>query len=109
MKKERGNGFIRRLALALAVFAAIFIGVYLLVHKVGAASSNAETGLVQDAVRSAVLTCYAVEGAYPTSLDYLKEHYGLAYNEDAYLVIYDAFASNIMPTIRVIELGGAGR
>lgn len=107
--KKRKNGFARRLAMALAVFAAIFIGVYLLVNKVGTASGSAETGLVQDAVRSAVLTCYAVEGAYPTSLDYLKEHYGLAYNEDAYMVIYDAFASNIMPTIRVVELGGDGR
>ena len=107
--KKRGSGFARRLVLALAVFAAIFIGVYLLLNKVGSASGEAETGLVRDAVRSAVLTCYAVEGAYPTSLDYLKKYYGLAYNEDAYLVIYDAFASNIMPSIRVVELGGEGR
>ena len=107
--KKRGSGFARRLTITLAVFAALFGGVYLLVNKVGSASGNAETELVRDAVRSAVLTCYAVEGAYPASLDYLKDYYGLAYNEEAYRVIYDAFASNIMPSIQVIELGGAGR
>lgn len=108
MKKKK-SGFARRLIITLAVFAALFTGVYLLVNKVGSASGSAETELVRDAVRSAVLTCYAVEGAYPTSIDFLKEHYGLAYNEDMYLVIYNAFASNIMPSIQVIELGGGGR
>ena len=106
--KKRKSGFFRRLVITLAVFAVLFAGVYMLVNKVSSASGNAETELVRDAVRSAVLTCYAVEGAYPTNIDYLKEYYGLAYNEDAYLVIYDAFASNIMPSIRVIELGGDG-
>lgn len=107
--KKRNSGFARRLVLALAVFAALFTGVFLLVNKVSSASGDAETEMVQDAVRSAVLTCYAVEGAYPLNIDYLKEHYGLVYNEDAYRVVYDAFATNIMPSIRVIELGGGGR
>ena len=106
--KKKNSGFIRRLTMTLAVFAVLFVGVYMLVNRVGSASGNAETELVRDAVRSAVLTCYAVEGAYPTSVDYLKDHYGLAYNEEAYMVIYDAFASNVMPIIRVVELGGDG-
>ena len=108
MKKKK-SGFFRRLLVTLAVFAALFAGVYLLVNKVSNASGDAETELVRDAVRSAVLTCYAVEGAYPANIDYLKEYYGLAYNEDAYLVIYNAFASNVMPSIQVIDLGGDGR
>lgn len=108
MKKKK-SGFFRRLLVTLAVFVVLFAGVYLLVNKVSSASGNAETELVRDAVRSAVLTCYAVEGAYPANIDYLKEYYGLAYNEDAYLVIYNAFASNIMPSIQVLELGGDSR
>ena len=106
--KKKSSGFARRLVLTLAVFAVLFVGVYMLVNKVGSASGSAETELVRDAVRSAVLTCYAVEGAYPASIDYLKDHYGLAYNEDAYMVMYDSFATNIMPTIRGVELGGDG-
>ena len=107
MKKSK-SGTVRNLAMGLAVFAAIFVGVYLLLGKVGTASGDAETEIVKDAVRSAVMTCYAVEGAYPTTLNYLKEHYGLAYNEDAYMVIYSAFATNVTPTIQVLERGGGG-
>ena len=55
--------------------------------------------------RRAALTCYAVEGAYPQSLEALKHGYGLAYNEDAYIVVYDAFASNVMPDIQVLRKG----
>ena len=55
--------------------------------------------------RRAALTCYAVEGAYPQSLEELERGYGLAYNKDAYIVSYDAFASNIMPNIQVLRKG----
>ena len=69
------------------------------------AKGGMEERLVLDAVRSAALTCYAVEGAYPQSLEALKHGYGLAYNEDAYIVVYDAFASNVMPDIQVLRKG----
>ena len=55
-------------------------------------------------MHNAALTCYAVEGAYPDSLDYLRDHYGLAYDQDRYYVSYDAFASNLVPEIHVVEV-----
>ena len=70
-----------------------------------AATSHPKPPAVLDAVRRAALTCYAVEGAYPQSLEALKHGYGLAYNEDAYIVVYDAFASNVMPDIQVLRKG----
>lgn len=93
----------RRDVLALLVFAAVLIAGALLTGWVASAGSAAETELVRDAVKNAALTCYAVEGAYPSDLAYLREHYGLAYDEDRYIVAYDAFASNLMPEIRVRE------
>lgn len=50
--------------------------------------------------------CYAVEGAYPESYEYLKEHYGAMVDEENYAVFYEVFASNIMPDIAVIQIGG---
>ena len=64
---------------------------------------TSQTEMVHDAVRKAALTCYAVEGAYPGTLSYLEENYGLSYDHSRYLVAYDAFASNLFPDIRVIE------
>ena len=90
---------------AMAVFAAILLAFCLVVDRVTQASDEAELSLVRDAVKNAALTCYAVEGAYPDDLEYLREHYGLGYNEARYMVYYDAFASNVMPDIRVVERG----
>ena len=81
-------------------------GVWLLVSRLGTSSGNAQTQFVTDAVHNAALTCYAVEGAYPNDLEYLRSHYGLAYDQSRYLVTYSAFASNLLPEIYVTEVGG---
>jgi len=83
-------------------------GVWMLVTRVGASSGEAQTEFVTKAVHNAALTCYAVEGAYPTDLEYLRTHYGLAYDQSRYLVRYDAFGSNLMPDISVTEVEGIG-
>ena len=103
--KTKKHGLARGLALTLAVFAALFGGAVAAFQKIGSSSENMEEQLVLDAVRRAALTCYAVEGAYPQSLEELERGYGLAYNKDAYIVSYDAFASNIMPNIQVLRKG----
>lgn len=56
-----------------------------------------------DAVRKAAVACYAAEGIYPPTLQYLQEHYGLQINEDRYVVFYEVFAQNMMPDITVLE------
>ena len=48
--------------------------------------------------------CYSVEGAYPDSLDYLKKHYGITWDESKYKVTYEIIAKNIRPEVKVIPL-----
>lgn len=59
--------------------------------------------LAEEAVRRAAVSCYALEGAYPESYEYLKAHYGLQINEELYGVSYVVFASNLMPDISVVK------
>ena len=82
----------------------LFCGVWVLVSRVGTKSDTAQTQFVTEAVHNAALTCYAVEGAYPDSLDYLRSNYGLAYDRSRYQVTYSAFASNLVPEIYVVEV-----
>ena len=93
----------REIAIVLVMLLVVG-GVWLLINRVGTSSGNAQTQFVTEAVHNAALTCYAVEGAYPTSLEYLRKHYGLAYDQSRYLVRYDAFGSNLMPDITVTEV-----
>ena len=58
---------------------------------------------LEAAVHRAAVACYACEGIYPPSLDYLKEHYGIQIDHSRYVVIYEAFAENLMPDITVLE------
>ena len=59
-----------------------------------------------EAARSAVLRaaaqCCAVEGAYPSTLAHLEEHYGLSVNRDDYVITYEAYASNVTPSVVVV-------
>lgn len=107
MRKKKG-GFVRGLAVTLVVFALLLAISLKLLNYIGTASEAAQIETVKNAVRNAVVTCYAVEGVYPGDIDYLVKNYGLAYDESRFLVSYEAFASNIIPEIRVSIKGATG-
>ena len=49
--------------------------------------------------------CDTLEGAYPESLEYLEKHYGLTVNKKEYIVTYEVFADNQLPTVQVLVRG----
>ena len=57
-------------------------------------------------VRKSLVSCYAIEGAYPDSLSYLEEHYGLQIDHSRYVVDYEPFGDNIWPTVQIVRRGG---
>lgn len=99
---------VRALAVTLAVFALLLGMALYLLQGIGNVSQEQQVEQVRKAVRSALITCYAVEGRYPSDVQWLKDNYGLAYDEDRYIVSYDAFASNILPDVRVSVKGVSG-
>ncbi len=71
---------------------------------VGVVQANARTqGAValRDAVLQSAKQCCAIEGSYPSSLDYLEQNYGLTINHSDYVVSYEYFADNVMPSVVV--------
>lgn len=61
--------------------------------------------MAEQSIRRAAVECYALEGAYPTGLAYLEDHYGVEVDPDRYRVDYVYIASNLMPDITVLALG----
>ena len=90
----------------IAVIALVLVLAVLMTGKIGSMHGEEEARMVQDAIREATLTCYAVEGAYPESLDYLTEHYGLQVNTKDYYITYEAFAENLPPDVLVQPRSG---
>ena len=58
---------------------------------------------LETALRRAAVACYAAEGVYPPTVEYLQEHYGVQIEEERYIVFYEIFANNLMPDITVLE------
>lgn len=96
---------IRKRRKTAAIVAACCIVVVLAVCAiVGAAQANAKTqGAValRDAVLQSAKQCCAIEGSYPTTLEHLEQAYGLTINHDSYIVSYEYFADNVMPSVVV--------
>ena len=97
----------REIAVIL-LFVVLVVGVWMLISRLGSSSGEAQTEFVVEAVHNAALTCYAVEGAYPDDLEYLRSNYGLAYDQSRYFVRYESFGSNLMPDISVTEVEAIG-
>ena len=76
----------------------------LLVGIAGAAVRSKEEGRrqLEENVRRAAVQCYALEGFYPPSVEYLEENWGLSVDHSQYAVHYEAFASNFLPEITVV-------
>ena len=93
----------------LILLAVILISVTILSGMERGRSGLARIQL-EETVRKTALTCYAAEGIYAPDLEYMKERYGLHFDEEMYQVYYDVFGANIMPDITVLEKeAGTGR
>ena len=93
--------------LAAAAVPILLIGIICaLAGKLDADTQKEQELALSNALEHAVTTCYALEGIYPPDLQYMKEHYGLIYNEDRFYVSYRPIASNIRPEYDILALDG---
>lgn len=99
-KEDKGEfrGLLLSFLLLLAAVAVFGAGSLRFLNRAG--ERNQET--LRKAIARASVQCYAIEGRYPPSVEYLEENYGVQIDHNKYNVFYDGFASNIMPEITVL-------
>lgn len=102
MKIEKKMPFFLKYLPTVLIFALIIVIVAVATNDINKNTESESLSIVEKSIRRAAITCYAQEGSYPESIDYLKENYEL-YLSDDYIVHYDMFASNIMPNIAVFR------
>lgn len=105
MKKRKyaNRGAWIPLILGLLLFAAVAVWMVRGVQEAAQVSDQEGLRMAQEAVERAVVSCYSLEGVYPATYEDLKAKSGLAIDEEKYIVFYDIFASNIRPTVTVVE------
>ncbi len=85
------------------IFAVIAVSTVTSVRQIHIKQQAEALRSAEETILKGVITCYALEGSYPSSYEYLKENYGISVDENRFNVFYDIFASNIMPDVTVIE------
>lgn len=102
-KKKTGRG-LRAIVLPAACFLIVLALFFAGVQKISATTKSQELDSLQTAIHRNIVHCYAVEGQYPPSLDYMEDHYGLSYDASKYFIDYQPSAANIMPSVTIIPL-----
>lgn len=93
------------LCLFLAVTVALLLVLAALLPGIQRNIQENSREAIRDTVLRCAVECYAVEGAYPDSLSYLEERYGLTVNHRDFIVTYEVFASNQLPEVQVLVRG----
>ena len=83
---------------SIVIIVAIVFGI----RNVAVSSTQEQLKITEQAVRRSVVQCYAIEGRYPPSLNYLTENYGLIIDEEKYVYHYQRHGYNLLPDITVV-------
>ena len=102
MKKRKYLSWVP-MALGVALFAAVAVWMVRGVREAARISDEEGLRLAEEAVERAVISCYSIDGVYPATYEELKIRSGLAIDEEKYIVRYDIFASNLRPSVTVME------
>ncbi len=103
-QKRTSSHLLRRLVTTAAVFCCIAAGLFIGASKVQETADDSQLESLRLAIVRSAVHCYAMEGAYPESLDYIREHYGVSWDSEKYLVDYEITGSNLLPDVTVFPL-----
>lgn len=96
----KGN---RMAKISTLFFVALLFVFLVAVNNISDSSVDKQKESLETALQRDIVHCYAVEGTYPPSLEYIKTHYGLTYNEELFFVDYQPVAANLMPDVTIIQ------
>ena len=85
-QEKRSPSVFRGLQLSVCMFVLIFALFFFGISHLSEDTVRRQKETLENALNRSITYCYAVEGAYPQSLDYLKTNYGITYNEDLFFV-----------------------
>ncbi len=99
--KNKENNRITKVAVQIIIGIAAIVILLIGAERFEALDRQQNLELTKQAIQKATIQCYANEGRYPDSLEYLEKNYNLYIDYDKFNVLYDALASNIIPNINV--------
>lgn len=102
---EKKQHTYRTLILSACIFLLIAFAFYNGTSSLSSDMTRRQKESLINALNRSITYCYAVEGAYPESLDYITKYYGVTYDEELFFVDYKINGANIWPDVTIIEKG----
>ena len=103
LKKGKPKIFWKTIGMPVLLFTAMLAIFIVGVIYFGNITTEQNLALTKNAINRAAVQCYANEGFYPPTLDYLEKNYGVTIDRNSFDVDYDCAAANIMPNITVFQ------
>ncbi len=103
---KKGSSYGKGLVGSIAIFLVVLFCFWAAVSTASEKTVQKQEETLETALSRSITNCYAIEGRYPESLDYLKKNYGLTYNEDLFFVDYQPLGMDIIPDVTVIARKG---
>lgn len=100
-KRKKSYAGIAVQMVSLIVILAFAVSIIALIPTLRDTGGRIREESLEAIIKEYAVQCYATEGSYPPSLEYLAENYGLIIDEEKYVYYFDAFAANYMPDIEV--------
>lgn len=100
---QGSSGIMKRQIVSLFLFLFIGCAFYLSVSALGEDTDKKQKESLQTAIQQGIIHCYATEGHYPESLEYLMKSYGIRYNSKKYFIDYQILGANILPDVTIID------
>lgn len=85
----------------IVIVAVLAVAVFIGVNAAQARAREQAVFSVRESVLDAAKQCCAVEGSYPSTLSHLEDEYGLVINHEDYVIKYEWFADNVLPSVVV--------
>lgn len=103
--EQKNRSLWQKLIYLLPILAFIVLFVLFLqgIGSVSESTLSKQQESLETALERSISQCYAVEGSYPPSMEYLKQHYGLLYDEDSFFIDYEYYGSNLLPEVTVLR------
>ncbi len=98
--------FINRLFFTFIASILLVVLVIFAVENLSIDVAKEQEVLIKNAVTRSAVQCYALEGAYPSDLQYLIDNYGFYYDQDNYIVHFESLGGNLFPDIQVFYIEG---
>jgi hypothetical protein len=60
--------------------------------------------ILEESLFRAAVTCYAIEGRFPSSVSHIEQFYGVNVDRTRFMISYEAISPNVMPTITIFDI-----